>query len=63
MSIRTVQSIMTKEQRYKSVKKRKVRGVTKATTKERLDRAILILSLHADQELVVSDEDILVVQQ
>ena len=63
VSIRTAHNIMTKDLGYKPYKKRKVHGVTEATTKKRLDRSKLILSRHAGQEFVFSDEKLFVLQQ
>ncbi|XP_065092639.1 uncharacterized protein LOC135713453 [Ochlerotatus camptorhynchus] len=63
VSIETAHTIMTKDLRYKPYKKRMVHGVTEATTKKRLDRTKLILSRHAGQEFVFSDEKLFVLQQ
>lgn len=63
VSIRTAHNIMTKDLGYKPYKKRKVHGLTEATTKKRLDRSKLILSRHAGQEFVFSDEKLFVLQQ
>ena len=60
VSIETAQTIMTKDLEYKPYKKCKVHGVTEATTKKKLDRAKLILSRHAAQEFVFSDEKLVV---
>ncbi|XP_062557127.1 uncharacterized protein LOC134221987 [Armigeres subalbatus] len=63
VSIGTLWTIMTKDLGYKPYKKRKVHGVTEATTKKRRNRAKLILSRHAGQEFVFSDEKPFVLQQ
>ena len=63
VSIGTAQTIMTKDLGYKPYKKRKVHGVTDATSKKRLERAKLIHSRHAGQDFVFSDEKLFVLQQ
>ena len=63
VSIGTAHTIMTKDLGYKPYKKRKVRGVTEATTKNRLNRPKLILSRHAGQEFVFSNGKFFVLQQ
>ena len=59
VSIETAHTIMTKDLGYEPYKKRKVHAITEATTKKRLNRAKLILSRHAGQEFVFSDEKLL----
>ena len=63
VSIGTAHTIMTKALGYKPYKKCNVHGVTEATSKKRLERAKLILSRHAGQEFVFSDEKLFVLQQ
>ena len=63
VSIGTAHTIMMKDLGYKPYKKFKVHGITEDTTKKRLDRAKLILSRHAGQEFVFSDEKFFVLQQ
>ena len=63
MSVGTAHTVMTKDLGYKLYKKRMVHGVTEVITKKRLDRVKLILSRHAGQEFVFSDEKLFVLQQ
>ncbi|XP_055623204.1 uncharacterized protein LOC129766650 [Toxorhynchites rutilus septentrionalis] len=63
VSIGTAHTIMTKDLGYKAYKKRKVHGLTKATTKKRPGRPKLILSRHASREFMFSDKKLFVYQQ
>ena len=62
VSIGTAHTIMAKDLGYKPYKKCKNHRVTEATTKKRLDRAKLVLSRHAGQEFVDSDEKLFILQ-
>lgn len=63
VSIGTAHTILIKDLGFRPYKKRKVHGVSEATSKKRLDRAKRILSRHAGQEFVFSDEKLFVLQQ
>lgn len=63
VSIGTAHTIFSKDLGCKPYKKRKVHGVSEATREKRLNRAKMILSRHAGQEFVFSDEKLFVLQQ
>lgn len=61
VSIGTAHTILTKDLGFRPYKKRKVHGVSEATSKKRLDRANRISA--RCQEFVFSDEKLFVLQQ
>nr|XP_029709501.1 uncharacterized protein LOC115255511 [Aedes albopictus] len=61
--IGTAHTIFSKDLGCKPYKKRKVHGVSEATREKRLNRAKMILTRHAGQEFVFSDEKLFVLQQ
>lgn len=59
----TIYNILKSDLHCRAYKKRKVHGVSEATSHKRFDRAAHLLAWHAGDEFVFSDEKLFVLQQ
>jgi inhibitor of nuclear factor kappa-B kinase subunit alpha len=59
----TMHNVLKYDLRCHAFKKRKVHGVSATSKQKRLERATLLLSRHAGEEFVFSDEKLFVLQQ